>query len=628
MENNKTFEIIKAEYLSSSNLQTQCLFTGNEENMERQGDAENEGLQDETEDEMDELSESDEDIRAGRLKRRQLTKNRIVNSIDKAMDINNYNPYPIPEDLKHIDSVVKVDKHRENDIVSVFQNKPPTTNIGRNNRANVITGRQGPQPKARVTPTPRAGFELFFTEDIMATIVSCTNTKIRSFISTLPDNFVSQNSKYKYVKEACVDELYAIIGLYIYRGLYKQNTISVDKLFSNTYGPPIFNATMSRNRFTFIRANLCFDDSNTRDDRWKQDRFAAIREIFESFNFECMSCLVPNDYLSLDETLYPMRNQISFKQYNPNKPAKYGLLFKAINAARYPYTFIASPYCGKPTEDGGKYYVQGTEAIVKQMIERLLENKVPLTGRNISFDRLYTSISIALWLYEKNITCLGTMQMNRKGVPAEMKDFKNREDLSTEIYWQKDGPLSLSSYVVETTTGKKNVLMLSTLKQILGTTKDDSRNKLALYKLYDFTKGGTDIVDQRMAFHTSKTKSRRWTMVALAYMIDTARVNSSTIYALNKNIDPVKEKSFEYGFELVMQLVKPHIARRNQTCLPMVAKQKIRLIIGDNGQNDQPDADDGPAFGESRRRCTLCQKAAAGKGYTEKKVSITLPVVW
>jgi hypothetical protein len=50
----------------------------------------------------------------------------------------------------------------------------------------------------------------------------------------------------------------------------------------------------------------------------------------------------------------------------------------------------------------------------------------------------------------------------------------------------------------------------------------------------------------------------------------------------------------------------------------MVIKQKIRIIIGDNGQNDQPDADDGPAFGESRRRCTLCKKAAAGKGYPEK----------
>jgi hypothetical protein len=51
--------------------------------------------------------------------------------------------------------------------------------------------------------------------------------------------------------------------------------------------------------------------------------------------------------------------------------------------------------------------------------------------------------------------------------------------------------------------------------------------------------------------------------------------------------------------------------------MPMVVKQKIGLIIGDNGQNDQPNTDDGPAFGESRRRCTLCQNAAAGKDYSE-----------
>ena len=62
-----------------------------------------------------------------------------------------------------------------------------------------------------------------------------------------------------------------------------------------------------------------------------------MRKVFEVFNFECMFCLVPGDYLSLDETSYPMpmRTQITFKQYNPSQPAKYGLLLKAINAARF-----------------------------------------------------------------------------------------------------------------------------------------------------------------------------------------------------------------------------------------------------------------------------------------------------
>ena len=125
------------------------------------------------------------------------------------------------------------------------------------------------------------------------------------------------------------------------------------KLFSDSYRPPMFNAVMSRNCFAFILHNLSFDDENTRAERWKKDRFTAIREFFEKLNNQCMLVLAPGDYLSLDETLYPMRTQISFKQFNSSKPAKYDPLFKSVSAARYPYTFFSSPDSGKPTEEGG-----------------------------------------------------------------------------------------------------------------------------------------------------------------------------------------------------------------------------------------------------------------------------------
>ena len=107
-----------------------------------------------------------------------------------------------------------------------------------------------------------------------------------------------------------------------------------------------------------------------------------------------MLVLAPGHYLSLDETLYPIRTQILFKQFNSSKPVKYGLLFKSVNAARYRYTFISSPYSGKPIEEGGQYYIQSTEAIVHYLIETLSTNS-SLAGRNISFDRLYTSIPLA-----------------------------------------------------------------------------------------------------------------------------------------------------------------------------------------------------------------------------------------
>ena len=130
----------------------------------------------------------------------------------------------------------------------------------------------------------------------------------------------------------------------------------------------MFSAVMSRNRFAFILHNLSFDDENTRAERWKKERFTAIREFFGKFNNQCMLVLAPDDYLSLDKTLHPMRTQISFKQFNPSKPAKYSLLFQSVNAARYPYTFISLPYSGNPTEEGGQYFIQGTETIVHYLI--------------------------------------------------------------------------------------------------------------------------------------------------------------------------------------------------------------------------------------------------------------------
>ena len=89
-----------------------------------------------------------------------------------------------------------------------------------------------------------------------------------------------------------------------------------------------------------------------------------------------------------------------------SKPARCGLLFKSVNGVTYPYTFVTTVYAGKPAVGDGEYYIQGVENIVKHMVEKL-DSAVDIFCRNISFDRLYTTIPLAIWLLEKNITCLG-----------------------------------------------------------------------------------------------------------------------------------------------------------------------------------------------------------------------------
>ena len=69
-----------------------------------------------------------------------------------------------------------------------------------------------------------------------------------------------------------------------------------------------------------------------------------------------------------------MRTQISFKQYNPDKPVKYGILFKSLNSAsasaRYPYTYQSIVYSAKPVGDPTEHYICGTIEYIKQLVNK------------------------------------------------------------------------------------------------------------------------------------------------------------------------------------------------------------------------------------------------------------------
>ena len=88
-------------------------------------------------------------------------------------------------------------------------------------------------------------------------------------------------------------------------------------------------------------------------------------------------------------------------------------------------------------------------------------------------DRYYTSIPLAKWLYKKNITCIGTTQMNRKGLSIEMKETKDREKFIWMSCKEDNGPVILNSYVVKTKSiGKRNVSLLQTINVASYVTKD------------------------------------------------------------------------------------------------------------------------------------------------------------
>ena len=67
---------------------------------------------------------------------------------------------------------------------------------------------------------------------------------------------------------------------------------------------------------------------------------------------------------------------------------------------------------------------------MKRIVEGYEQHGYSLEGTNISMDCYYTSIPVAEWLYDKNITGIGTLNSNRKGLPKEIKETKGREENS------------------------------------------------------------------------------------------------------------------------------------------------------------------------------------------------------
>ena len=373
-----------------------------------------------------ENDDGDDDI-VVRPPRKLLTKKRLVHDIDSSMNEENY------DDLHFINGEGKWEtltgylgprKDKNTKTITWTSNFPLQ---GRQRACDVLPFGEkcatlfGP---ANNIDSIEDSFNLLFDAQMFDLLLRETNACIQKKLDTLraTKEHLFQSSKYPYLAENSPLEMRALIGFMYFRGLYGLNHHRMDILFSDKAGPPIFSAIFSKNRAKFLLASLSFIDRENCMQNFPSDRFASVRPMFELFNANCSKYLIPSPYLTIDETLYPMRHQIAFRQYNPNKPHKYGLLSKSLNDASFPFTYKTAPYAGKPTNGDGPYYICSTENYVKYLVNAT-EHDVSLKGRNISTDRLYTSIPLANWLLDRNITTVGTLNSNRIGFPDEIIDL-------------------------------------------------------------------------------------------------------------------------------------------------------------------------------------------------------------
>nr|CAI5865669.1 unnamed protein product [Callosobruchus analis] len=370
---------------------------------------------------------------------------------------------------------------------------------GRLQSKNLVVHLPGIKGKAKDATNILEFWNVLLDDEILSVIVTHTNQEI----VRKTQNIANLQS---YQDPTTIVEIKALIGLLYKAGVKWNSGLNVFELWSLRDGESIFRMTMPLNRFKFLISALRFDDKSTRDTRKKQDKLAAIREVWDKFIKNSTNSYTPYEYCTVDEQLMRFRGKCPFRIYMSSKPDKYGTKIVMLNDARTSYMVNAIPYCGKvdtQNEPVPSYYV------------RKLSEPIRGTNRNITVDNWFSSISLFNdMLKDHKLTMIGTLRKNKREIPPTFLTNK----LPGRSLFGFDSNKTLVSYCPR---ANKVVLLLSSMH--FDDYVDQETGKPQIVLDYNRTKGGTDTFDQLCHTYSVSRKTRRWPLrYFLAFWISAA----------------------------------------------------------------------------------------------------------
>ena len=196
-----------------------------------------------------------------------LTRKRLVNSIDNAMDEANYDRMGLPSGNEETYITLAGSKNSNDAPEITWSNINPKQTQGRQSRKDVLVGVPSSlkSRKVKTAKTPAAALQYFNTDNRVDKIVIYTNIRIERTVSQMLLS-TKKSVKNCYYKQTDVIEVRTLFGLMFLRGALGQNNIDQQFLGTEDFHH-LFGATMSRSTFVFLQSNLAFDDEVSRAER-------------------------------------------------------------------------------------------------------------------------------------------------------------------------------------------------------------------------------------------------------------------------------------------------------------------------------------------------------------------------
>jgi Transposase IS4 len=339
------------------------------------------------------------------------------------------------------------------------------------------------------------------------------------------------------------------------------------------YGNDVANKIMTRNRFQILLRNWHFADNANAN---VEDRTHKVKDLLTMLIAKFANARSPAEEIVVDESMIPFRGRLLFKQYLPGKAHKYGVkVFKLCD--KNGYTFNAAIYTGKTD---AKLSVPTT--VVLRLSQPYLN-----AGRTLVTDNYFTSIELANKLLDMQSHLVGTLRVNRRGLPRTVTtaSLKKGEVRAAE---------NRAGIVIQKWKDKRDVLILSTKHggNLVSVGKKNKHKeeivKPAAVVFYNSVKQGIDISDQMSSYHSPIRKTVKWYhKVAEELLFGTTVVNAWILYndhCISCGRPDKKLQITAFREYLVKSLLEwhdgnAHLADRTDRCTSVHFLQVIAAIL-------------------------------------------------
>jgi hypothetical protein len=287
--------------------------------------------------------------------------------------------------------------------------------------------------------------------------------------------------------------------------------------------------------------HCCDPDEDGMNEDGEYDPSYKVMELKKELEKRWSAVFIPNQELSLDETLLRAFGRMKFKVRIISKAARYGIKLYVITDARTSFVMGVLVYTGKFTYSDSR--TESTKKTV-QVVQQLCE---PFRGsyRTIYVDRFYSSVDLLRELEDMQLYTTGTILSNR--IPSNLSIAKNSKKFK-ELN-RGDAVNTVLNY--RTLKGEKKDAGLVAWKDrnmVYCLTNDTSTipmddcrrrgqggiitiQRPEVIAKYNQFMGGVDVADMRR-LHCNSTimGQNRWWLKLFFYLLDVGTSNALVVY--------------------------------------------------------------------------------------------------